>query len=177
MQISDLIQIGKIEVRKIRGGLATELVFKLDSEFRPTVSRLNDIFLIFTDQRVRYTQMEIKSLSDRKIIVEIPDTDTLSEVLRESNVLVCLDDETLSSIHDDSEYFDPVDMSVIWNDQNVGKIAGFFDNGAHDVYEVALADGNSILIPDVPSFVIETNTTERFIKVVDLDQFIFDPKN
>jgi ribosomal 30S subunit maturation factor RimM len=104
--------------------------------------------------------------------VQINDEDIAQEALGEQSIQLSLDEEELNDLDDDSEYFDPVGMKVFHEGDDVAVISHFFHNGAHWVYELRLHDTKTVLIPDVERYVIETNTIERYIRVVDLDQFI-----
>jgi len=178
MQISDLIPIGQIQTRKSSDGQQKVMLLKLQKEFQHLLTKLGDVFLLFTDHRVRYTKIiftqngQAITSKNKDIEVSFDDEDTLEEILDTGKVQICLDDDEMSLLEDDDTYFDPVGMDVIWGEQSVATIKGFFFNGAHDVYEILLADGKEVLIPDVDEWVIETNIPQRYIKVRDLDQFI-----
>jgi len=189
MQISDLIPIGQVQTRKSSDGQQKVMLLKLQKEFQHLLTKIDDVFLLFTDHRVRYTKIiftQNGQTRSKDIEVSFDDEDVIEEILgsgqrsadsekRTANsgrVQVCLDGDALSQIEDDDMYFDPVGMSVICDDEVVATIKGFFFNGAHDVYEILLADGREILFPDVDEWVTETNIPERYIKVRDLDQFI-----
>jgi ribosomal 30S subunit maturation factor RimM len=122
---------------------------------------------------VRYGRIDIlKVVCENKAAINIEDVDLLDELSTEESVNIALDEEEINSIDDDNIYYDPIGMKVIWNDEDVAVIKDFFFNGAHYVYEIELPDASLVMIPDVESFVIETNIEKRFIRVVDLDQFI-----
>ena len=182
MEISDLMSIGKLKF-----GIKNRTPYiQLRAKFLHLLPKLSNIFLIFTDHRVRYGKIDIVKMIDKdKATIKIDDDDLLEELLAEESVNVCIDEDEINSLDEDNEYFDPIGMKVIWNEQDVGVIKYFFYNGAHDVYEIELhSDKNAIqeakskqklvLIPDVEAFVKETNIEKGFIKVVDLDQFIYD---
>jgi len=178
MQTGDLIQIGYVNTRYLPDAQAKVIVLKLHEEFQHLATQLSDVFLLFTDHRVRYAKMIFTS-DDKKntarhngIEVSFDDTDLIDEIYDTKKVAVCLDEDELSRLSDDAEYFDPIGMNVIWNDEVVAHIKGFFFNGAHDVYEILLTNGSEILIPDVDEWVIQTNIPQRYIMVRDLDQFI-----
>jgi len=177
MEISDLIHIGKLDIRKERGSEQRTLFLKVAEEFQYLLGHLGDVFLLFTDYRVRYAKILFTDLNTQKgkqtgRCVTFDDEDLLEELKSEKSVTICLDDDEIARIDDIVGYFDPTGMSVIWNSECVGTIKGFFYNGAHDVYELQMTDGKLVLIPDVEAFVIETNPEERFIRVKDLDQFL-----
>ena len=162
--ISDLTIIGKINAK---------LLMTISSEYKHISKKLEYVFLIFTDHRVRYGKIEIsKVIAADRFEINIPDLDLLDEISKEKSVQIALDEEEIIKIDENSQYFNPIGMKVVWNNDVVGTIIDHFYNGAHDVYEIELQDKKTILIPDVEDFVIETNTDEHFIRVVNLDQFI-----
>ena len=182
MEISDLISIGRLGF-----SFKNKKYFvKLKAEYQHLLPRLNSVFLIFKDHRVRYGKIDIlRIVNDNTAVIGIKDEDLLEELTGIESVRLALDEEDINLIDDESVYYDPVGMKVIWKDEEVGVIKDFFYNGAHYVYEIELLENvvaipcgcpssklQSILIPDVDAFVIETNVEERFIRVVDLDQFI-----
>ena len=180
-EISDLVSIGKLKYvsDSTRKKSEAEQIGRtgfhitLTSGFEHLLAKLNNVFLIFTDHRVRYGKIDIlKVIGENKALVNLQDSDLKDELSKEKSVNIALDEDEINSIDDENMYFDPVGMKVLWNEQEVATIKDFFFNGAHDVYEIEMNDKSLILIPDVEAFVIETNTDERFIKVVDLDQFI-----
>jgi ribosomal 30S subunit maturation factor RimM len=123
---------------------------------------------------VRYGKIKVENKKQKKYQISISDKNLYEEVINSQNVVLAIENRELEKIEDLLGYFDPVGMKVIWNDIEVATIKGYFSNGAHDVYELQLENGKEILIPDVEAFVIETNIKKRYIKVVDLDQFIYD---
>jgi len=173
MEISDLISIGRLGF-----SFKNKKYFvKLKAEYQHLLPRLNSVFLIFKDHRVRYGKIDIlRIVNENTAVIGIKDEDLLEELTGIESVRLALDEEDINLIDDESVYYDPVGMKVIWKDEEVGVIKDFFYNGAHYVYEIELGAGSwelgAVLIPDVDAFVIETNVDERFIRIVDLDQFI-----
>jgi len=178
MKISDLINIGRLKF-SLKGGRP---FIKVKAEYQHLLPRLNNVFLIFKDHRVRYGKIDIlKIIGENKAVINVDDDDLLDELSAEESVNIALDEDEINSVDEESIYYDPIGMKVIWNDEEVAVIKDFFHNGAHYVYEIVLCDQTPdttrekervVLIPDVESFVIETNVEERFIRVVNLDQFI-----
>ena len=174
MEISDLLYIGKLknsqQSDKEKGKSFRITVF---SDYESLLGNLKNVFLIYTDHSVRYVEIDIlRIISENQADVSILDDDIKSELLKEKQVGIYLDEDELNAISDDEIYYDPIGMDVYWNDEAVAIIKSFFYNGAHYVYELEMNDKRIILIPDVEAFVIETNTTDRYIKVIDLDLFL-----
>jgi len=165
-EIAKLTKIGKID---------SKLNLIIKSDFKHILPNLSYVYLLFTDHRVRYGKINfLKQINDIKAVFSIDNIDLLEEIEKEKSVLVALDDEILNMLEGEQLYYDPIGMEVIWNSTIIGVISDFYYNGAHDVYEISLnkEPSRNIYIPDVDRFVIETNPDERFIKVVDIDQFI-----
>jgi ribosomal 30S subunit maturation factor RimM len=172
MEITDLIKVGIVKVKKSKNSINSEFLLYLDDDYIEIVKELNIFFLIFKDHRVRYGKIfEQKYYQDNIKYIKFDDEDLHNEIKKENEVYLCLEKELIEKLENDNGYFDPIGFHVIWNNQNVGKITEFFFNGAHDVYEIKMNDENVVLIPDVESFVPETNVKEKYITVVNLDQF------
>ena len=192
MEISDLICIGNLGFSHKN----KKHYIKIKPDYLHLIPKLSNIFLIFKDHRVRYGKIDIlKVVNDNTAVITINDEDLHEELKGVDAVKIALDEDDINQIDDESIYYDPVGMKVIWDGKEVGVIKDFFFNGAHYVYELDVAryvptkmdldvasriptkldvanKPISVLIPDVDAFVIETNIEERYIRVVDLDQFI-----
>jgi len=166
MEINDLVNIGKLKFNQT----TKKPYIMVKKSYQHLLTKLNQVFLIFKDHRVRYVSIGfIKALNEDKAIMSINDVDILQEVSTEESVGVYLEELELDNL---DETYDPIGMKVYWNGEVVATIKHFFYNGAHYVYELLMHDKSIVLIPDVERFVIETNIEERYIKVVDLDQFL-----
>ena len=172
MEISDLTKIGKIKCSK-NDELEKKLYLHIDEDYKSFLPKLKNIFLIYKDHRVRYGKIiDLKMIDDTKAVVNFDDDDVKAELEKEFQVTVMIDDEEFVQLDEENQYFNPIGMKVIWNEKEVATIKDFFYNGAHDVYEIEMDDKKIVLIPDVENFVTETNTVERYIKVINLDQFL-----
>ena len=171
MEISDLKCIGKLRFEK-KVGDDKKIILKVKADYQKFLSRISDVFLIYKDHRVRYGKIDIiKAIKEGVALVDFEDLDLKEELEIEDSASVFIDEDMINQLDDENVYFDPVGMKVIWEGAEVAHIVNFFFNGAHDVYEIEMLDKRIVLIPDVESFVIETNLEERYIRVVDLDQF------
>lgn len=171
MEISDLVKIGSLEFSKNN---PSGISIKVKTEFQNLLSKLNKVFLIFKDHRVRYVTVKcVETTDDKKSYIQFTDSEIEDEIKSVNTVYVSLDKDEIESLDDSGEYFDPVGMKVVWREKEVAIIKDFFFNGAHDVYEIQMFDSDKlVLIPDVEAFVTETNIDGNFIRVIDLDQFL-----
>ena len=175
MEISDLICIGNLGFSHKN----KKHYIKIKPDYIHLIPKLSNIFLIFKDHRVRYGKIDIlKVVNENTAVITINDEDLLEELSNIDSVKIALDEDDINQIDDESIYYDPIGMKVIWDGKEVAVIKDFFYNGAHYVYEIEMFSQDvankplSVLIPDVDAFVTETNIEERYIRVVGLDQFI-----
>jgi len=172
MKISDLICIGRLDLVQQESSKEKSIYLVLKPEYQFLASSLTNIFLIFKDHRVRYGTIEQQKLvSKKKTIVYFSDPDLREEINSEQRINIYLDEDGLNTLDEKNIKPNPIGMTVYWNENDVGIIRDFFYNGAHYVYEIAMTDNKNVLIPDVVDFVVETNITKNYIKVVNLDQF------
>ncbi len=172
MEISDLINIGRLKF-SLKGENKSKLLLNLKPEFQHLLPKLEKVFLIFKDHRVRYgTIKKIKIVGDNQAVLDFEDQDLVNEILKEDQISVYLDETEINSLDKDNVYYDPIGMKVIWENEKVAEITDFFFNGAHYVYELEMYDKRKILIPDVDSFVIFTDISNHTITVKDLNLFL-----
>ncbi len=49
--------------------------------------------------------------------------------------------------------------------EEIGQVKGLIETGANDVLEILMPDGNPVLIPFVPTFIIHTDIAKKLITV------------
>jgi len=175
---SSLRSIGRVRFKAAQPNIETmnmegKFIKKLDPAARYMFPHLSNVFFVFDEQRVRYSKVMSKLCAKQNTcMLRVDDEDLLDELLTGEAVDICLDEDGVNAIDEENGFYDPEGMKVIWDGKEVGLIKHFFHNGAHYVYEIEMADKQVVLIPDVETFVIETNVSERFIRVVELNQFM-----
>jgi ribosomal 30S subunit maturation factor RimM len=161
MQVSDLVAIGKLGKSIDSNGFAP---FKDHRNFH--LSFLRDVFLLFTDNRVRYvTVTEIDSKTSIKI--KIDDEEILKEAVRDGNVNVMLPHSDIDDLMHDQEEEDFIGMKAFFQDRLLGKVIESFFNGAQEVITIEDENGKEILIPMVDAYVIDIDDANIILKNIE----------
>ncbi len=147
MKIADLIKVGKIS--NFAHGKA--VLFKPSSEI--DISQLRDVFLIFTDDRVRYVTITNVLRKSGQLYLELLEQDVIEEIMTEKKVTVMIDaDDAKQALED---YFDPLGFRIIENGQEYGVVENYFFNSSHYVYEISFGD-IQYMIPHVDKYIVDT---------------------
>ena len=75
----------------------------------------------------------------------------------------------------DGEYYHHqlIGLNVLTDDdRNLGVLVDIIETGANDVYVVRDADGNEVLLPAIPSVILDVNLADRQMRVHPLDGLI-----
>jgi 16S rRNA processing protein RimM len=167
MDIDDLIVIGKLGFGQIVKGWVP---VRLNPDFQNSIIQFTHLFVIFTDHRVRYATVKKAKLIQGKWYIKFTEPELMLEMNGQTNMLIAIDTEELSVI-DDEDYYEPVGMKVISQDEEVGVIIDWFSNNAQDIFVVKDIEGNEIMIPDVPYYVEKTDIENQVIYVRNIEQF------
>ncbi len=168
MEIDDLIIVGKLGFSPVIKGW---IPIKLNPDFQKTQNQITNLFLIFTDHSVRYVTVKKIRFIQNKLYLKVVEPETYFEIQGQNNILMAIDNDTLQYINDE-EYYDPIGMTVIFNDQELGKVTDWFNNGAHDVFVITDDKEKEILIPDVEEFIMEINTENNHLVVQNIQGFL-----
>ena len=155
MQISDLVAIGRLGKSIDSNGFIS---FKEFNNFRLTF--LGDIFLLFTDNRVRYvTVTEIDSRSSIKI--KIDDENILADAVRDGNVSVMLQHDDIKNELEEEDF---AGMKVFFQNRFMGIVSESFFNGAQDVITFEDSNDKEILVPMIDIYVENVDGENIYLK-------------
>lgn len=169
MDIDDLIIIGKLGLSQKQKDW---IQFQINPDFQDYLKKIEEIFLIFKDHRVRYVKVEKIAKRDNKLFFRIQDKDVADELTNQAETLIAVDPETLEGWQDEEGLYDPIGMQVIWKEQVIGEVTDWFNNGAQDVFVITLNNGNEIMIPDVEVYITEIDTETRRILCQEIEDFL-----
>ena len=161
MQIKDLVAIGKLGNSLDKNGFIS---LKKADNFE--LSLLKKIFLLFTDNRVRYVEV-IDFDTTKGIKIRIDDEDIAAEAVYDGNVQVMLSQEDIDQFQEENDIIELVGIPVIFQDEVLGKITEVFFNGAHDVISFENNQGKEIMIPLVDAYVIEIEVNSISLKNIE----------
>lgn len=165
MQLKDLIPIARLT------GVTDDgyLVLKTYKNFEDDFLKIQDLFLVFKDNRVRFvTLIDVKV--SKAYHVKIKEIDVLEEMTNPDEVKICMAPDDVDAITNEDDEDTPLGKDAVFKDIVIGKITDWFDNSAHDVLVIVLKNESEIMVPDVDSYVIEE--TDEAIIFQNIDDFL-----
>ena len=163
MQISDLIPIGKLGNSIDKNGFIS---FKKYRNFQPFYLDLKDLFLVFTDHRVRYVTID-KVLEGNKLKIRFDETEVTKEAAKAGKVQVMLSNTDVEEVIAQLDSESDIDKFVIFKNHKIGKVVDIFETLAHEIHIVKLSDGKEIMIPDVEFYISKKDKQNVFVKNIE----------
>jgi len=163
MQISDLIPIGKLGNSIDKNGFIS---FKKNRNFQPFYLDLKDLFLVFTDHRVRYVTID-KVLEGNKLKIRFDETEVTKEAAKAGKVQVMLSNTDVEEVIAQLDSESDIDKFVIFKNHKIGKVVDIFETLAHEIHIVKLSDGKEIMIPDVEFYISKKDKQNVFVKNIE----------
>ena len=163
MQISDLIPIGKLGNSIDKNGFIS---FKKNRNFQTFYLDLKDVFLVFTDYRVRYVTID-KVLEGNKLKIRFDETEVTKEAATAGKVQVMLPETDMKEVIAQHDSESDIDKFVIFKNHKIGKIMDIFESLAHEIHIVKLTDGKEIMIPDVEFYISKKDKQNVFVKNIE----------
>ncbi len=156
MQITDLVAIGKLGNKIDENGFIPFIKYDNFQE-----NFLTDIFLIFTDNRVRYVTV-IETLKNKVLKIKFDDEYSTQEAIEAGSVKVAIPKNLILQTSETDKQTKNIGKDLIFEKKNIGKIIDVFSNLTQDIFVVKLKEGKEIMIPIV-DFYIESNTDNSII--------------
>lgn len=152
MTVSDLVAIGRLGNRIDQFGYISFNVF-------PDFKHLNleDIFLFFTDNRVRYVTI----LDKDKHGFLLDDQDSVSEAALDGNVQIMLPLSEVTKYLQNSRH---IGKKVIFEQKEVGVVFDSFENGAQEVLEIRSLEGKEFMVPLVEIYLEKNDSDTIWLK-------------
>lgn len=161
MQISDLVAVGKLGKIIDKNGFIT---FKVNDGFQPF--SLTDVFLVFTDNRVRYVTIE--EIETRKgFNIKIDDMEVAREAAEDGSVLVMLQKEETDKLQEKNDKNDLLGKKVIFKGKRIGLIIDIFNNSFYDVLVIEMNNGKELMIPMVDFYIEKIENDSVFSKNIE----------
>ena len=168
MNLDDLIKIGRFGYRFKDDG-AFDL--RVNSNFDPELLTLNYFFVVIDDLQVRYVSLLDLTLSGSRLKGRFQEQGLIRELRRAEKVWLAIDIDTYESLVEPEDEL--VGFALYDRDKRIGVITGVFNNTAHDVLVITLdEDEKSIMIPDVPDFVVSKDYPGKRVTVQDITGFL-----
>ena len=163
MQISDLIPIGKLGNSIDKNGF---IPLKKNRNFQPFYLDLKDLFLVFTDYRVRYVTID-KVLEGNKLKIRFDETEVTKEASKAGKVQVMLSPDDMEEVIAQHDSESDIDKFVIFKNHKIGKVVDIFETLAHEIHIVKLSDGKEIMIPDVEFYISKKDKQNIYVKNIE----------
>ncbi len=146
MELSDLIGIGRL------GGCDPDGYYRVlvKPRFRAVFEDVTNVFLIFNSHRVFYVTICERMEKDQKILVRFAEDGIEAERRLHKETIVAVDpvdlegDDTLDHL---------LGFKVIFEEQDLGEVRGYFHNNAQYVLEIEMPNGSELLVPFVEHYV------------------------
>ncbi|MCK4653281.1 MAG: hypothetical protein KAU01_02430 [Candidatus Cloacimonetes bacterium] len=161
MEISALITIGRLGKSIDKNGFIT---FKPEKIFQP--SFLTNVFLLFTDNRVRYVTVT-ETDQQKGFKIKIDDAEVVLEAAIDGRVQVKLSKEDIGNLLKSRKIKCFTGMNIIFEKKDIGKVVDVFNNSAYDVLVVELDSGKELMIPKVDYYVERINKESIFVKNIE----------
>lgn len=163
MQISDLIPIGRLGNFIDKNGFIS---FRKNQNFQSEYLDLKDIFLIFTDNRVRYVTID-KVTGKNKLKIRFEETEVTKEAAEAGNVQVMLSQEDMEKIHSQHDLKSDLEKLVIFQNKNIGSVVDIMITPAHNILIVELQNEIEIMIPDVEFYIFKKDKQNIYVQNIE----------
>jgi ribosomal 30S subunit maturation factor RimM len=166
MKINDLIAIGKLGNKLNSEGY---IPFRKKEELVPFLLKTKDIFLLFTDHRVRYVTIE----NEQEDWLQLKENDITLEAVHDGNVQVLLAPEDYQ-LWNDIVQIEPYLNFAAWeNNVMIGKICDYIYRPLQNLFEIELENGKTFYVPDVSEYVTSIDTTAKTIIFHNITELMF----
>lgn len=162
MKLSDLIKIGTLGNTINKDGMVK---CNLKSDFIDI--NLENVFLIFRDDKVRYVSV-IKESQSGVFRIILDDIEVMQEAVKEKDVIIALPQNEIEAFG--KSYHDNLINYKIFQDNiEIGYVIEEFDNFAQKIITIKTEDGQDFMIPVVEKYIIQIDNNSKSINVKEID--------
>lgn len=163
MKITDLIAIGKLGNKLNSKGY---IFFRIKDNSGSFSLPIKDVFLLFTDHRVRYVTIEDEQ--DGWILLE--ERDSMREAALDGNVQVMLAPEEYQRWNDIAQIEPFLQYQAIENDVTIGIICDYIKRPMQNLFEIEQDNGKTFYVPDSLPYVKSIDKVNKMIFFNDLTE-------
>ncbi len=145
-------------------GVSGEIIMDLHTDFPDRIKSGRKIYI--GEKREAVTFDTVRTHSD-SLLISLRGYDTPEAVGRFRNQWVYVKAKEVPPLPEGQHYkYELIDLDVVdANGNRLGKLVEILETGANDVYVVRDEAGKEILLPAIPSVVLEVNMETRTMKV------------
>ena len=160
--MEELFQVGSItQTHGLKGEVK---VFPMTDD----ISRFKNMKNLLLDGgKDGYINLEVENVRPQKnlVILKFKGIDNINDIEKYKGKGLYVTKDNRVELKED-EYFiaDLIGCDVFLDDNSndkFGKITDVFETGANDVYEIALEDGGTVLVPAIKECIIDVNVDEN----------------
>ena len=167
MKLSELIEIGKLGNKVTEEGF---FLFKWIGEPKEKKFTFRDVFLFFTDYRVRYVTIENVDYK-RDIFLKIKEKYLIEDIIKDGKVKVLLAPEDYTDYMSKSELLLYFHYKAITQSELFGVVVDYIEKPFQNIFVVKRSDnGRELLIPDVNRYVEKLDDKEHIVYFNDIDE-------
>ena len=154
-------------------GVRGEMVMEVHTDFP---ERLKANTKVFVGDSHRPMTLDSARFHNEGLIVKFENVDTPEDAAHYRNQLVYVTTADRPQLPKGQYYLhELIGFDVVDEEENsIGKLTEIMQTGANDVYVVTRPDGSEILLPVIPSVVLNIEADRRLIRVHLLDGLIED---
>lgn len=167
MQVSDLFLMGRLGSKIDEYGF---IQIRKSDAFQPDFLSIRDVFLVFTDHRVRYVTVKEFREKHGKLFFSIEETEVMEELFGERNVKIMT--ERNFSNGEQNESSSLIGFQIVADNAILGFVEHVFDNGAHEILECKTAQQKDFMIPNVAFYIKKIDTIKRQLYVQNIDTLL-----
>lgn len=152
-------------------GISGEIIMDLHTDFPERIKSGRKVYI--GDKREAATFESVRA-HGKGVLVKLPGYDTPETVGRFRNQWVYVQTGEVPPLPEGQYYkYELIDLNVVDDHRNaLGKLVEILETGANDVYIVRDESGKEILLPAIPSVILNVDMTQRTMKVHLLDGLI-----
>ena len=145
-------------------GVSGEIIMDLHTDFPDRIKSGRDVLVGEKHQPLTLDSVRVHG---NGLLVRLSEVDTPEEVGKYRNQWVYVKASDVPPLPEGKHYqYEMIDLDVVDENGNpLGRLVEILETGANDVYVVRDDSGKEILLPAIPSVILNVDMTQRTMKV------------
>ena len=167
----EYLKIGEIvNTRGIKG----ELKIKSFTDFQEDrYKKGNKVYIKFENKYLEFEVLKYRNISNIDVLLFKNNEDiNLVEKYKVCEISV-IDDSEITLFEDEYHISEIIGLKVYQSKKNIGEIYGVVNYPQGDYLDIMLESGKHSFIPFRDEFVLDVNTEEEFVEIIDMEGLIW----
>ena len=167
----EYLKIGEIvNTRGIKG----ELKIKSFTDFQEDrYKKGNKVYIKFENKYLEFEVLKYRNISNIDVLLFKDNEDiNLVEKYKGCEISV-IDDSEITLFEDEYHISEIIGLKVYQSKKNIGEIYGVVNYPQGDYLDIMLESGKHSFIPFRDEFVLEVNTEDEFVEIIDMEGLIW----